>query len=79
MNLTVKNIPDAVYRAIKQEAREKKRSLNSQVILAMEVVAEEKKRRRALQKLRKEMESFAASLKPMDSSVPLIRADRDRR
>ncbi|HYA18627.1 MAG TPA: hypothetical protein VEF06_14240 [Bryobacteraceae bacterium] len=78
MNLTVKNIPDSVYRAIKREARQGGRSLNSQIIRALEKEAAEAERRQRLAKLRKELDRFAASLAPVPTSVPLLRADRRR-
>jgi plasmid stability protein len=78
MNLTVKNIPDSVYRVIKQEAKRKRRSLNAEIIVALETEAAEAERRRQLSKLRVELDRFAASLPPLDDSTPLIRADRRR-
>jgi hypothetical protein len=61
MNITLKNVPDSVYRVIKQEAKRKRRSLNSENIPALEKEAAEAQRRRQLSKLRKEitdMKSF---------------------
>ncbi len=78
MNITVKNVPEAVYRTIKQEAKRKRRSLNNEIIRALETEAAEADRRRQLTKLRKELEKFAASLPPLDDSAPLIRQDRER-
>jgi Antitoxin FitA-like, ribbon-helix-helix len=78
MNITLKNVPDSVYRVIKQEAKRKRRSLNSEIIQALEAEAAEAERRRQLSKLRKELDKFAASLPPLDDSAPLIRADRER-
>jgi len=78
MNLTVKNIPDSIYRVIKREAKNKRRSLNSEIIQVLETEAAEAERRRQLRNLRKELDRFAASLPPLDDSAPLIRADRER-
>ncbi len=78
MNLTVKNIPDAIYRVMKREAKRKRRSLNAEIIRALEVEAAEAERRRQLGNLRKELDRFAASLPALDDSVPLIREDRGR-
>jgi hypothetical protein len=78
MNITVKNVPDAVYRVMKREAKKKRRSLNSEIIQALEAEAAEAERRRQLSKALKEFERFAASLPPQDNSAPLIRADRER-
>jgi hypothetical protein len=78
MNLSVKNLPDSIYQVIKREAKRNKRSLNSEIIRALETEAAEAERRRQLSSVRKEMDRFAASLPPFDDSVPLIRADRGR-
>jgi plasmid stability protein len=78
MNITVKNIPDSIYRAMKQEARRKRRSLNAEIIQALETEAAEAERPRQLNNLRKELDRFAASLSPLDDSVPPIRGDRER-
>jgi len=78
MNITVKNIPEPIYRVMKREAKRKRRSLNSEIILALETEAAEAERRRQLSNLRKELDRFAASLPAMDDSAPLIRADRER-
>ena len=78
MNITVKNIPEPVYRAIKREAKKNRRSLNAQIIEALEAEAAEAERRRRLSNLRKELERFRAALPPLDDSAPLIRRDRER-
>ena len=78
MNITVKNIPDSIYRVMKQEAKRKRRSLNSEIIQVLETEAAESERRRQLSSLRKQLDQFAASLPPLDDSVPLIRGDRER-
>jgi plasmid stability protein len=78
MNLTVKNIPDSIYRVIKREAKRKRRSLNAEIIQVLETEAAEAERRRQLSSLRKELDRFAASLPPLDDSAPLIRQDRGR-
>jgi len=78
MNITVKNIPDSIYRVMKREAKGNRRSLNAEIIQALETEAAEAQRRRQLSSLRKELDRFAASLPPLDDSVPLIRGDRRR-
>ena len=78
MNLSVKNLPDSIYEVIKREAKRNKRSLNSEIIRALETEAAEAERRRQLIGVRKDMDRFAASLPPLDDSAPLIRADRGR-
>ena len=78
VNITVKNVPDPIYRAIKREARRNRRSLNAEIIVALETEAAEAERRRHLSTLRKELEQFAATLPPLGDSAPLIRRDRER-
>jgi len=78
MNITVKNIPESIYRVMKREAKRKRRSLNAEIIQALETEAAEAERRRQLGNLRKELDRFAASLPLLDDSVPLIRQDRER-
>ncbi|MGH9584666.1 MAG: hypothetical protein ACRD4O_17230 [Bryobacteraceae bacterium] len=74
----LKNVPQEIYRVIKQEAAERGRSLNTQIIQVLEYEAAEVQRRKGLGKVRKEAERFAASLMPMEDSAPLIRRDRQR-
>lgn len=78
MNVTVKNLPQSVYRAIRREAKKHGRSLNSQIIQTLQSEAAEVERRRRLGDLRKELDRFAASLPPLDDSTLLIRQDRQR-
>ena len=78
MNITVKNIPDAVYKVIKREAKRKRRSLNAEIIQTLEAEACEVERRRQLGNLRKELDRFSSTISPLDDSVPLIREDRER-
>ena len=78
MDVTLENIPEAVYRVMKREAKRKRRSLNSEIIHVLEMEAAEAGRRRKLSNLRKELDRFAASLSPVGDSAPLIRADRER-
>jgi len=78
MDITVKNVPDSVYRVMKREAKKKRRSLNSEIIRALETEAAEAERRRQLSKALGELEKFAASLPPQGDSSRLIRAERER-
>jgi plasmid stability protein len=36
MNITIKNIPNGVHRALKERARQNKRSLNSEILSCLE-------------------------------------------
>ncbi|MGA2118342.1 MAG: Arc family DNA-binding protein [Bryobacteraceae bacterium] len=78
MNITVKNIPDSVYRVMKREAKKNGRSLNAEIIQTLETEAAEARRRGQWSGLRKELDRFAASLPPLDDSAPLIRRERER-
>lgn len=78
MNITVKNIPESIYRVMKQEARRKRRSLNAEIIQALESEVAEAERRRQLGSLRKELDRFASSLPPLADSAPKIRRERER-
>jgi hypothetical protein len=79
MNITLKNVPDKVYRAVKRAAKEQGRSLNAQIIQLLEAEAEQLERRKRLPELIKKLERFRKSLPPMDDSTPLIRQERQRR
>ena len=78
MNITIKNVPELIYRMIKREAKRNRRSLTAEIIQALEAEAAEAGRRRQLSNGRKELERFAATLPPLDDSTPLIRRDRQR-
>lgn len=78
MNITVKNIPARVYQVIKRGAKQHGRSLNAQIMQALEAEAAELERRRRMSRLREELDRFAASLPPLEDSAPLIRQDRRR-
>ena len=78
MDITVKNIPERVYRAIKSEAKRNRRSLNSEIIQALESEAEESRRRQQLRNLRRELDRFRSTLPETDDSTALIRRDRER-
>ena len=79
MNITLKNVPDKVYRTVKQAAKEQGRSLNAQIIRTLEMEAAQLERRKKLPEVIKKLDKFAASLPLMDDSAPLIREERRRR
>jgi hypothetical protein len=79
MNITLKNVPDKVYRTVKRAAKEQGRSLNAQIIHTLELEAAHLERRRKLPQIIEKLNRFAASLPPMDDSTPLIREERQRR
>ncbi len=78
MDITVKNVPEPVYRLIKREAKRNKRSLNAEIVQTLEEEAAEAERRRRLRNLRKELDRFAATLPPLDDSTRVIRRNRER-
>jgi hypothetical protein len=79
MNITLKNVPDKVYRAVKRAAKEQGRSMNAQIIQLLEAEADQLERRKRLPELIKKLDRFAASLPPMDDNAPLNRQERQRR
>jgi hypothetical protein len=46
MNITLKNVPDKVYRTVKRAAKEQGRSLNAQIIQLLETEAAHLERRK---------------------------------
>jgi hypothetical protein len=78
MNITLKNVPQRVYRTMRREAKDQGRSLNAQIIKTLETEAAAVARRKRLRGLRLELDRFAASIPPLDDSTPLIREDRRR-
>ena len=78
MDITVKRIPEEIYKVIKREAKEQGRSLNAEIIRTLEAEAVEVERRRNLGALRIELDRFAQSLPALSNSAPLIRRDRNR-
>jgi hypothetical protein len=79
MNITLKNVPVKVHKALKQAAKEEGRSLNAHIIHKLEMEAAILERRKNFANWRKELERFRKSLPRMDDSTPLIREDRERR
>jgi len=77
-NLTIKKLPDPVYRQLKKYARIQGRSLNAQVIHILQSDLSEREKFEKMRQSNKELERLIASLPPMSDSTPLIREDRDR-
>ena len=76
-NLTVKDLPDTVYRLLKEAARSEGRSLNGYVISLLTASTDERNRRKLMREGRADFRRFLASLPRMEDSTPLIREDRD--
>ena len=64
MNLTIKKIPEEIYRQLKQAAVHNRRSLNSEVVYALGCAGAEFERRRRMAASRPDLERFVASLRP---------------
>jgi plasmid stability protein len=77
-NLTIKKLPDPVYRQLKKYARMEGRSLNAQVIHILQSDLSEREKFAKMRQSNERLERFVASLPQMDDSTPLIREDRDR-
>jgi hypothetical protein len=78
MNVTLKNVPEPVYEVMKREAKRNGRSLNAELIRALEDKVAEAKRRQRIGGLLEKVKRFRASLPPMPDSAPIIRRERDR-
>jgi plasmid stability protein len=77
-NLTIKKLPDPLYRQLKKYAQRQGRSLNAEVIHILQSDVSERERFEKMRQSNKDLERLVASLPPMSDSTPLIREDRDR-
>lgn len=77
-NLSVKDVPEPVYRQLKEAAQAEGRSLNSYLVSLLTADAEERNRRKRMRENRNDFRRFVESLPRMDDSTPLIREDRER-
>ena len=82
-SLTIKNIPDEVLDALREQARANRRSLNGEVIAVLEAqIGIHAKRAAALQRIRELNEELRGQgfVPPAgDEVVRMIRETRDRR
>ena len=78
MNVTLKNVPEPVYKVIKQEAKRNRRSLNAEIICVLERTAAEVQRWKKADSLMEKVERFRASMPPLPDSTRFIRQERDR-
>lgn len=78
MNVTVKQIPSDTYEKVRELAEARGRSVNAEIIHILSIHTKEHERRRKLRESRQELDKFVESLPPMESSVDLIREDRNR-
>ena len=77
-NMTIKDIPDEVYKEVRELASNQGRSMNRYVIELLEDKAEESARRRRMRQSREAFRKFRDSLPFMGDSTALIREDRER-
>jgi plasmid stability protein len=77
-NLTIKKLPDPLYRQLKKYAQRQGRSLNAQVIHILQSEVSEREKFEKMRQSNKDLEHLIASLPPMSDSTSLIREDRDR-
>ena len=77
-NMTVKDIPDEVYKEVRELAASQGRSLNRYVIDLLEEKAQDGARRRRMRLSREAFRKFRDSLPFMGDSTELIREDRER-
>ena len=78
-SITIKRIPDEIYRELKQEAARQRRSLNSYLIQALACQLGDIARLRRAQENWKEFKKFRDTLPFTSDSAALIREDRDSR
>jgi plasmid stability protein len=82
-NLTVRNIPKAVYALLKREAKRRNRSLNAEVLAILADKAEMARRRaraaKAMAEIDRIREEIARTHPLQVDSADLIREDRDSR
>lgn len=80
--LYVENVPDAVYKALRERARKNRKSIAAEVIALLEQnvpTAEELRRRREFVRQLKRISSQSPlSPGPFPSAEEMIREDRDR-
>lgn len=77
-NLTIKKLPDPVYRGLKKHAKLHGRSLNAQIIYMLQSDLDQHARGERMRESAEELERLVASMPPMDDSTALIREDRER-
>jgi plasmid stability protein len=77
-NLTIKKLPDPVYKRLKKHAQLQGRSLNAQVIHMLQSDLDDYARFEKMRESNEELERLVASMPPMEDSTPLIREDRER-
>lgn len=82
-NTVVRNIPEDDYAVLRREARERKSSVNSEILDAIRRKADELKQRRRAARAMARIDKLRAKIAKLypnqPDSVDLIREDRDSR
>ncbi|MGH8428027.1 MAG: FitA-like ribbon-helix-helix domain-containing protein [Gammaproteobacteria bacterium] len=73
-SITVKNLPEPLYRTLKQQAQRRHRSLNGEIVATLEEALHARGRHQ-VEELLKELEGFHARM----GQVPIIEIGRLRR
>ena len=81
--LTVRNVPEDVIEAIREEAAEGGTSMNAVIRMALQKHVEQRQWQKRAQDIIPEMDALRARIEKrhgglLDESWPLIREDRDR-
>ncbi|HKF02335.1 MAG TPA: hypothetical protein VKB49_08470 [Candidatus Sulfotelmatobacter sp.] len=80
--LYVENVPDAIYKALREQARKKRKSIAAEVIELLEqnvITADEiRQRREFARKLRELSGREPTSAGPFPSTEEMLREDRER-
>lgn len=80
--LYVENVPDAIYKALREQARKKRKSIAAEVIELLEqnvITPDEiRQRREFARKMRELSRQQAVSAGPFPSTEEMLREDRER-
>jgi plasmid stability protein len=79
-SLQIRDLPDAIYRALSLRALRERRSLAQQAVIELERIAEVESKNRRLESLRDLRESIQSEGERKVSRAPaeIVREDRDR-
>jgi plasmid stability protein len=76
-NLTIKDLPDRLHKELKKLAEREGRSLNAQLVRSLQDGLAMEERRRRLEANRRRLLAIVAEMPRIESSVELLREDRD--
>jgi len=76
-NLTIKDLPDRLHKELKKLAEREGRSLNAQLVRSLQDGLAMEERRRKLEANRRRLLAIVAEMPRIESSVELLREDRD--